>query len=223
VRTTLHLTYDHPTPLPESFEGDDIRMPPALVRRLVSEYTEHGDRLLDPFAGFGTTLAVAERLDRKAWGIEYDPDRVAYARDRLEHPDRLHHGTATDIPDDVPTLDCVLTSPPFMHESDTRDPLQNYIGESDYETYLDDLAAVFSDLGARFHRDGTLLIEVANLKHDGRTTTFAWDLVETIRALPRFRFTGELVVAWDGEAAADGVYGYGYDHSYVLGFESDIA
>jgi len=219
VRTTLHLAYDHLTPLPESFDGGD-RMPPALVRRLVTEHTEHGDRILDPFAGFGTTLTVAERLDRKAWGIEYDSDRAAYAHDRLVNPARLHHGTATDIPDRIPTLDCVLTSPPYMHESDTRNPLRNYEGESDYETYLCDLRDVFASLGSQVHRDGTFVVEVANLKHDGRTTTFAWDLARTLRDLPDFRFAGEQVVSWEnGDDAEDGVYGYGYDHSYVLVFE----
>lgn len=221
MRTTLHLTYDHPTPLPERF-GDDVRMPPVLARRLVSEFAAHGDRVLDPFAGFGTTLAVAERLDRKAWGVEYDRDRAAYARDHLEHPERLLHGTATDIPDRVPTVDCIVTSPPYMHESDTRDPLQDYAGESDYETYLETLGDVFAALGSRLHRDGRLVLEAANLKHAGRTTTFAWDLVDTIRGLPGFRFAGEHVVSWDGEDSADGVYGYGYDHSYVLVFEYEV-
>ncbi|WP_276261363.1 DNA methyltransferase [Haloglomus litoreum] len=220
MRTALSLVYDHGEPLPDGFDGADVRMPPVLVRRLLSEYTDRDDRLLDPFAGFGTTLAVAEGLDRRAWGVEYDADRVGYARDRLRDPDRLHHGTATDIPADVPTLDCVLTSPPYMHESDTRDPLQNYDGESDYGTYLEELSRVFSDIGHRFHRDGTLLVEVANLKHDGRTTTFAWDLAGSLRELPGFRFAGEHVVSWEnGDDAEVGVYGYGYDHSYVLVFE----
>lgn len=222
MRSTLSLPYEHPTPLPDEFDGGDIRMPPVLARRLVSEYTEHGDRVLDPFAGFGTIVAVAEALDRKAWGIEIDRDRAAYARDRLRNPDRLVHGTATDIPDAVPTLDCVLTSPPYMHESDTRDPLRNDDGESDYETYLGDLCDVFDALWSRFHRDGTLLIEAPNLERDGRTTTFAWDLADAIRAIPRFRFTGERVVSWDGEESPEGVYGFGYDHSYVLVFEYDI-
>jgi hypothetical protein len=220
VRTALSLVYDHVGTLPDGLDGGDVRMPPVLVRRLLAEYTDRDDRILDPFAGFGTTLAVAESLDRRAWGVEYDADRVAYARGRLDVPDRLHHGTATAIPEDIPTLDCVLTSPPFMHESDTRDPLQNYDGESDYRSYLAELTAVFSDIGARFHRDGTLLIEVANLKHDGRTTTFAWDLAGVLREQPGFRFAGEHVVSWEnGGEVEDGVYGYGYDHSYVLVFE----
>ena len=54
---------------------------------------------------------------------------------------------------------------------------------------------------------GRLVVEVSNLKHDGRVTTLAWDLGSRLAAV--FHFEGETVVAWDQ-------YGYGYDHSYCL-------
>jgi SAM-dependent methyltransferase len=199
-------------------------MPPALVRRLLQEFTDPSDRVLDPFAGFGTTLAVAERLDRTGWGVEYEADRVAYAAEHLDNPERLHHGTATDIPDGIPTVDCVLTSPPYMHESDDRNPLRNYDGTSDYETYHDDLSGVFDEVADRLREGGTLLVEAANLKHDDRVTTFAWDLVAELRTLRSLRFAGEIAVSWEGTSDSPeeaGVYGFGYDHSYVLLFQRD--
>lgn len=70
--------------------------------------------------------------------------------------------------------------------------------------------------------DGSLLIEAANLAHDDRVTTFAWDPVDPLRTLPTLRFAGEHVVSWAGDAGGSevpGVYGFGYDHSDVLVFE----
>ena len=48
----------------------------SLVTEFVEELSEPGDVVLDPFAGFGTTLVVAERLGRRGLGIELMPDRV---------------------------------------------------------------------------------------------------------------------------------------------------
>jgi DNA modification methylase len=39
---------------------DDDHFSEVLVRTVLEEYTAPGDRVLDPFAGFGTTLAVSE-------------------------------------------------------------------------------------------------------------------------------------------------------------------
>jgi hypothetical protein len=56
---------------------------------------------------------------------------------------------------------------------------------------------------------GTVVVEVANLKLDGRLTRLAWDLGEEIAHV--LNFEGEVIVCWD-------CYGYGYDHSYCLVF-----
>ena len=44
--------------------------PEALLARIVSSASQPGDLILDAFAGSGTTLAVAEKLDRKWIGID---------------------------------------------------------------------------------------------------------------------------------------------------------
>lgn len=224
MRTALTLPYERETALQEEFDADAgaVRMPPGLARRLLEEYTAPGDRVLDPFAGFGTTLAVAEELNRDAWGVEFEADRAAYVRDRVANPDHVHHGSAESLPDGLPTVDCVLTSPPFMHEVDDRNPLRNYAGESDYPTYLDDLRGVFAGVADHLREDGCLLVEASNMKFEERVTTLAWDLADALRELPVLRFAGEHVVAWEGASGGPegpGVYGFGYDHSYVLVFE----
>jgi DNA modification methylase len=73
--TVWRFTYEHDRELPEAIDSD-VRMPLALAERLVERYTEPGDTVLDPFAGFGTTLRVADGRDRRAYGVEYEPDHV---------------------------------------------------------------------------------------------------------------------------------------------------
>ncbi len=51
--------------------------PPDVVRQWIELYTEPGDLVVDPFAGYGTTVAEAERLGRRAMGYEIDPAVIA--------------------------------------------------------------------------------------------------------------------------------------------------
>ncbi len=46
--------------------------PPGLIARIIKLATDPGDTILDPFAGVGTTLAVANALDREAIGFELE-------------------------------------------------------------------------------------------------------------------------------------------------------
>jgi DNA modification methylase len=60
--------------------------PVALLLRLVLSSSNPGDLVLDPFAGTGTTLVVAEQLARPSVGIEIDPKNGEAISRRLEAP-----------------------------------------------------------------------------------------------------------------------------------------
>ena len=57
--------------------------PVQLLLRIVLSSTNPGDVVLDPFAGSGTTLVVAEQLARKSIGIELDKVNVKIVEERL--------------------------------------------------------------------------------------------------------------------------------------------
>src|ERR1041385_1562724 len=62
----------HPTQKPE-----------ALLARVILSSSRHGDTVLDPFSGTGTTGAAAKRLGRQFIGIERDSAYAAYADARI--------------------------------------------------------------------------------------------------------------------------------------------
>lgn len=58
--------------------------PVELARRCILAGTKEGDVVLDPFAGSGTTLAVAKRFNRDSVGIELNPKYLPLIINRLE-------------------------------------------------------------------------------------------------------------------------------------------
>ncbi len=60
------------------------QMPEAVLERIIRVATDEGDVVLDPFAGSGTTLAVAKKLGRKYLGIELSEQYADGVRKRLQ-------------------------------------------------------------------------------------------------------------------------------------------
>jgi site-specific DNA-methyltransferase (adenine-specific) len=63
--------------------GYPTQKPEAIVRRMVLASTRPGDRILDCFAGSGTTGAVARALGRRFLLVDDNPEAVAVMRARL--------------------------------------------------------------------------------------------------------------------------------------------
>jgi site-specific DNA-methyltransferase (adenine-specific) len=63
--------------------GHPCQMPEAVLERIIRTSSNPGDLVLDPFAGSGTTLAVAKRLGRRYLGVELSADYAERARERL--------------------------------------------------------------------------------------------------------------------------------------------
>jgi site-specific DNA-methyltransferase (adenine-specific) len=57
--------------------------PVEIPRRLIRMFSFEGERVLDPFAGSGTTLLAAHELGREGIGIDIDPRAEAAVRERL--------------------------------------------------------------------------------------------------------------------------------------------
>jgi len=70
----------------ENRQNHPTQKPEGLIERMVLASSDEGDLVLDPFLGSGTTLRVCQQSDRKAIGIEINPDYVAMTKDRLSAP-----------------------------------------------------------------------------------------------------------------------------------------
>jgi tRNA G10 N-methylase Trm11 len=212
--TAMTVRHGNETALPASFAEDDVRYSDDLVRFFIERLSEPGDAVLDPFAGFGTTLLVAESLGREAFGVELDPHRAAYIRSAMRAPDRLITADARQLVDlPIPPVRLAITSPPYSSPGDPEEALSAYRDPNPgYDRYLADLQRVCRSVGLLLTPDGWLVIEAANLRRPDRVETLAWDIARAVgEVLP---FAGEIAVRWEP------TYGYGYDHSYCLLFSA---
>ena len=71
-------------PVARERTGYPTQKPEALLRRLIEACSEPGDRVLDPYMGSGTTLAVCHQLGRQAVGMDVSPEALLVARRRLK-------------------------------------------------------------------------------------------------------------------------------------------
>ncbi|HEX6270806.1 MAG TPA: DNA methyltransferase [Anaerolineales bacterium] len=211
IQTWLHLPSGNKTVLPLRFRRDDVRCADSLVEFCVNEFTARGQIVFDPFAGFGTTLLVAEEMGRIGYGIEYSKQKADYVHRLLDHPEHLIHGDSRNLMDyDLPLFDLCLTSPPYTNQSDDENPFVDYRQKGfDYPSYLQEMGNIFSQVAHKLNPSGHVVIEASNLKKNGQVTTLAWDIARGVSNV--LHFEGETIICWDK-------YGYGYNHSYCLVF-----
>lgn len=70
-------------PVAKERTGYPTQKPEALLTRLIEACTLPGDRVLDPYAGSGTTLAVAARMGRPVVGIDENREALELCAARL--------------------------------------------------------------------------------------------------------------------------------------------
>lgn len=193
--------------LPESFRDDDVRLSEDVIERYIKRFTDEGDVVFDPFAGFGTVLVVAERLRRIGIGCEILEDRARYASSLVRRGQvRIGDVRTTDLTDIRARL--VISSPPYMNQGDREDPLAGYNAPvRSYARYIDELASIYVSLVEILEPDGRLVIQLQNLRNEQGVTPLAFDLYSAIGR--DLRFEGEEITTWRKEC-------YGYTHGYCL-------
>ncbi|MEO7588663.1 MAG: DNA methyltransferase [Arachnia sp.] len=198
MRLRPHLFVEHDGLVAERhpLAGEDVHFSRALVAAVLEDLTRPGNRVLDPFAGFGTTLQVAEAMGRHAVGVELLPERAAAAAaaapaSLVVQGEARHLSRLVDGPFDV-----ILTSPPYMAVDDgPEDPLSGYQGTSSYTAYLAELRDIFAQCLDLLTPQGHLVVNVANIDSGAHFTPLAWDVGRLLGEVGRL--TQDVFVCWD--------------------------
>ena len=150
-----------------------------MAQEFIEFFTKRGETVLDPMAGTGSTLVAALRAGRNSYGIELNPNmprsparawpknanRWVSQREDLNVRDHYWRCQPCAATFELPTIDYVLTSPPYwdmlrakgagtqkkrrtsteldVFYSDDPDDLGNL---DDYEEFLAKLVAIYHGL-----------------------------------------------------------------------------
>jgi DNA modification methylase len=201
-----------PPPRRREVKQHPAKFPETMAQEFVEFFTKRGQIVLDPMVGTGSTLCACLRSGRHSIGIELNPeyarmaaqiikaeqeklgDQAAELRAEVTNHDAAHLDEL-----DLPTIDYVLTSPPYwdmLHargaETQRRrrqasDLDQTYSDHEadlgnihDYDEFLRRLVAIYSELRDVLRPKAYLTIIVKNIKKGGRIYPLAWDLARQL-------------------------------------------
>ena len=176
---------------------EDVHFTMALAEAVIGRYSPPGGWVLDPFAGYATTLVAACRLGRRCVGVELLEERAQAAARRLEGAGHLVIGDARRLGHMLNLeVDLCFTSPPYMSAvGHAENPLTGYTTlDGVYSTYLDELGDVFRQVAHLLRPSAYVVINVADTGPGGGTPLVAD--VEA-RVSMHLRLEQRIPVVWD--------------------------
>src|SRR5262245_8437063 len=174
MRGWLYVPYQLPRDDRPDDYAADVEFTETIVEHFLTEFTEPGDVVLDPFLGFGTTIAVAARMGRRGIGVELLPDRAQWVRERLGDRATVLTGDARALRAlESGPVDFSMTSPPYMtRENHPENALDAYrTNDGNYDRYLADLHDVYTQLAELLRPGGFAVVNVANIRFGGADIT----------------------------------------------------
>ncbi len=205
---TLPYTLERAAP---PFEDNGIVYPASLVRHFLKHYTKKNDKVLDPFAGLGTTLFAAEEMGRIPYGVESERQRFEWTAGQMKHWQHLRHDDSARIARlDLPKMDFCITSPPFMSKDHQWNPL--YSGNPAYKgypAYIARLKHTFSEIAKVMKKGAHVVVQVDNIRGRRAFTPLVHDMAAAIAA--SLRLDDEKIIRWE-----NGPADYPYTHCLIF-------
>jgi DNA modification methylase len=249
----------NPPPRKKDVLRHPAKFPETLAQEFIEFFTKREQVVLDPMAGTGSTLVAALRARRHSYGIELNPiyaniatQVVADEKGALgaqgEHLNAVMiTGDASNIAEiirnnNIPTIDYVLTSPPYWNmlrvrgaktqkERRSSDELDVFYSNDtqdlgnidDYALFLKRLTDIYVSLKPYLRERAYLTIIVKNIKKGGLIYPLAWDLARELGQT--YRLKDERIWLQDNVRLAP--YGMGNAwvsntfHHYCLQFRNE--
>lgn len=208
--------------------------PQKLVEELILIYTkDSNETILDPFLGIGSTLRAAAAVGRHGIGVDLNPEFCEIARNRISNmaseeylteirqPQTIIQGDSRKKIQVIPeeSIDLVVTSPPYwniLNQKRTVDSkeLRNYseseqdLGNvNDYEVFLEELKAVFSEVYRVLKPNKRCISVVMDIRKKDKFYPLHEDQSRIMREIG---FELEEYVIWDRQAEYNNMKTLGY-------------
>jgi len=221
--------------------GDETKLkhpamfPQMLVTRLLLCFTAETDkRILDPFAGSGSTLIAARELGKYGIGFELVDDYIELARVRLDRSPRqqangyeIHRADARDLIKIIEpnTIDCCVTSPPYwdiLMQKRTADGKQkrdygnqpeNLGRINNYNRFLDALEQVFANVFQVLKSSRYCIVNVMDIRKKSMFYPLHSDLAQRMKNIG---FIFDDIIIWDRRHEYNNLKPLGYPSVFRL-------
>lgn len=187
---------------------------PEIPRRLIKLFSFCGERVLDPFAGIGTTAKVALELDRRAVCLEQESAYIKRIWSECgANSDRLdvRLGDARDLRGiESDSIGLAVTSPPYWNKADYGDGAANLGTIESYPGFIRALQPAFEEVFRVLAPGRKFCVVTANVNqhtdHGLLTFPLATDIVVLLRDLG-FVVINEIIWSKDGTGGKWGSWG----------------
>ncbi len=156
-------------------KAHSTQKPEALLHRVISTTSKHGDLILDPFCGSGTTVAVATKLGRNFITIDREERYINIARSRVEQivPTRIvSEAEWADAPPPRISFASVVESGLLKAGQQLKIKNTNFVA-----TIHEDGSIESQGVRGSIHKVGTILLKQASC--NGWTTWHYYDEVNS--------------------------------------------
>lgn len=202
---------------------------PTMIESFINFFTKENMKVLDPFAGIGSTLVACKRTNRIGYGIELNEKYYKTILKRVPgFKDNIINGDSKNIKNYFKNIkfNFCISSPPYwdilnrstdgfkntrekkgldVRYSDKNHDLGNI---DDYEKFINELSQIYFDIYDLLDNESYIVIIIKNIKKGGKMYPLAWDLAKKLSE--KYVLKDEKIWIQD----KIGLSPYGYPHGW---------
>lgn len=180
------------------------------MRPFILHYSQPDDLIVDPFAGWGTTLVAAVAEGRRALGIELEPSRANIINTRLQRLNFANQAqvicadaASVELPSESAAL--CLSSIPYFGAWLNRDwnlsPTNQLYQKQTYTAYLELMDKIIARMKSVLRENGLLILMAENLHvPEFGFIPLAWDIGKLISK--HYQLLEERIICYDKPATS---------------------
>ena len=215
MKSILQFNRKNTITVPQELLGSEERFSENFLEYFFELYTKPGEIIFDPFAGPGTSIIVARRMNRKYYGFESNKERCNFVQSQIDEPQHIFNARALNIKNyNIPSIDFSISSPPYTHILSHNNPLRNSTEKSinPYEQFLSDIGNIYNQIKSKLRHKGYCVVEVSNIFDENHNfSPLAWDIAREITKIMPLQ--QEIIIEWDRSQ-------YGLNHTYCFAFQN---
>ncbi len=182
--------------------------PPEIPRRLIKLFSFHGEAVLDPFGGVGTTALTAAELGRHGVTVDQSPtylERILAEKAKLNGSAHLVDARLGDSRElshvEDNSMGLAITSPPYWNKADYGQGETNLGNVPGYLSFIESLRPAFTETFRVLAPGRKFAVVTANVnqhtEHGLLTFPLATDIVVLLREIG-FVLINEIIWNKDG-------------------------